>query len=250
MITNKTTTAFDEFNPQVSTDGAKLVYYANRYGNTDIFSMEIGSGASSQLTSDPSSDYDATFAYNDPDTVVFKSNRDDGFGDLFSMSISGELQTNLTPLRKTSEEWKPEFISEHVMVFSSRLNPASGKDVSDELFTLDLNTNVYVQLTSNDYSDWYPAYDHTNNTFVYVSKGPNNDQAIFRMNPDGSGKKLVIDHPGDDVDPSVGENGDLIYLNNKSGDWDMRIIDVHGNECIVNNDDSDELSPEFIPTTK
>ncbi|MBP9700518.1 PD40 domain-containing protein [Candidatus Woesebacteria bacterium] len=246
-IENKTATTFDEFNPQVSSDGAKLVYYANRYGNTDIFSMVIDSGATTQLTDDPSSDYDATFAFQDPDTVVFKSNRDDGFGDLFSMSVTGELQTNLTVGRKTSEEWKPEFISKSVLVFSSRLNPSTGKDVSDELFTLDLNTNVYTQLTSNSFSDWYPAYDATSNTIVYVSRGPNNDQAIYRMNPDGTGNKLVIDHPGDDVDPSIGDNGDLIYLNNKSGDWDMRIIDTHGNECIVESNESEELSPEFIP---
>jgi len=103
-----TSDSSDEMNPQLSPDNSHIVYYSNRDGDNEIYTIDLATNTLTQLTKNTAGDYDPSYS-PDGKQIVFKSNRDDGYGDIFIMNANGTGQKNLTPNRKSSEEWIPVF---------------------------------------------------------------------------------------------------------------------------------------------
>ena len=75
------------FAPRFSPDGRSVVFSLERGGNTDIYKMDLSSGATTQLTNSPSIETGASFA-PDGSRIVFESDRTGG-SQIYIMGAGG-----------------------------------------------------------------------------------------------------------------------------------------------------------------
>ena len=243
-----TSDSSDEMNPQLSPDNSHIVYYSNRDGDNEIYTIDLATNTLTQLTKNTAGDYDPSYS-PDGKQIVFKSNRDDGYGDIFIMNANGTGQKNLTPNRKSSEEWIPVFTKDGArIIFVSR----SGRDhKSDELYSMNKNGSDIIQITNNNVADWYPSR-YGDNQLLFISQDtPNDDDDIYISNLDGSGRIKLTSKPGDNSDPSFSnELKAIVYINNSDGDYDLYYMNPDGSGVrkIIDTPYT-ELSPIFLPDT-
>ena len=76
-----------------------------------------------QLTEGMNNNYDPVWLTND--AIVFKSNRDNGLGNIWKMNALGADLRNLTKEMENSEQWKPEPISSSEIFFTVGTNSQS-----------------------------------------------------------------------------------------------------------------------------
>jgi Tol biopolymer transport system component len=89
-----TQTGSDESWPRVSPDGSRIVFYSNRDGNTEIYTMGIDGSSQTRLTNNASRDEGPVWS-PDGTKIAFNSNRD-GDHEIFVMNADGSSQTQLT----------------------------------------------------------------------------------------------------------------------------------------------------------
>ena len=82
------------FAPRFSPDGGRVVYSAEVAGNTDLYVLEIGTGATARLTSAPSIETAPSFS-PDGSQIVFESDRS-GAPQLYVMPASGGEGTRIS----------------------------------------------------------------------------------------------------------------------------------------------------------
>lgn len=257
-VTNLTRSATDELNPQLSPDGSAAVYAGeNDKGNYQIFRINLATRKIIQLTNHDANDFDPTFA---PDgNILYKSNADDGYGDIWKMNGDGTDQLNLTPNMGNTEEWKPTAISDNLVVFTSRraddgsLSRQQLAD-TDELMSLDMSEKDArpKRLTNNDWPDWYSEADPTRPGFiVYTSKattgGPDTiyEMNVTQPNPEQNSIQLTNPDalPGDSSDCSWASNGTLLFANNGSGRYVAMARTPDNTYYTLHEADGDVLSP-------
>ena len=238
-------------NPEISSDGRYVVFYSYRSGTSQIYKLDLqNSYQVTRLTNDGASDYDPTFM---PDgRILFKSNKADGYGDIWIMNADGSNLQNLTPSLSQTEEWKPDRISNTQIVFTSRLQ--QGNSNSDEIYTLNLSTGALVRITNNNVPDWYPAVDPSGTHIVFISKENQGDRdAIYTMGTDGLNRVRITDPsiiPADSDDPAWSPDGQsIIFINSQTGNYDVYVMDNKGGNLVPFEiaPSSVELSPLFIP---
>jgi Tol biopolymer transport system component len=247
----------DDMNPQVSPDGKTMVFYSNRESLTtpqkgqptnQIYAMNLETKVVTQLTNDDSGNYDPTFS-PDGNSILFKSTRDDGFGDIFIMNSDGTNQRNVTKGRNTTEEWDPVFSPNGATIyFVSRL---SESHASDELFTMNGDGTNIVQLTQNTVADWYPAVNPKTGILLFISKlAASASDDLFISDTNGGNKTDITNLTGNDNDPAWNLDGTkIIFINDHDGNYNMFIMDSDGSGLQrVADIPGNELSPVFVPT--
>lgn len=252
-----TNNAADDMNPQVSPDGKTVVFYSNRTSTTSpqqgqptnqIYTLDLQTRTLKQLTNDNSGNYDPTFS-PDGSSIIFKSTRDDGFGDIFTMKSDGTEQTNLTKERKMTEEWDPVFSPNGgTIYFVSRL---SGTHSTDELFRMNADGTNVVQLTSNSFPDWYPAVNPKSGILVFISKlSAATSDDLFVSDGDGNNRNDITNLTGNDNDPAWNLDGTkIIFINDHDGNYNLFIMNSDGSGLQrVADIPGNELSPVFVPT--
>ena len=95
------------FSPRFTQDGGRVVYSLTNGGNTDIFMTDLGSGASTRLTSAPSIETAPSFS-PDGSRIVFESDRS-GSQQLYVMGAGGGEPTRISfgEGRYGSPVWSP-----------------------------------------------------------------------------------------------------------------------------------------------
>ena len=244
--TNLTNSPANELNPSVSADGLKAVFYGDADGDNDIYEINLTTLQVIKLTDNTASDYDPSYSL-DGSKIVFKSNRDDGYGDIFVMSSDGTGQLNLTPLMNTTEEWDPCFTRDGTkIVFVSRLGAASD---TDEIYMMASDGQGITRLTNNTVPDWYPSCSPLADEILFISKEPSDtDDGIYTMDYSGASRLALVQSAGDDNDPAYFDNGQkIIYINNSGGDYDIFIADSDGsNAALVGGSSFNELCPVWV----
>lgn len=246
--TNLTNSPANELNPSVSPDGLRAVFYCDADGDNEIYQIDLATLQVIKLTDNTASDYDPSYS---PDglNVVFKSNRDDGYGDIFKMAADGSGQVNLTPLMNTTEEWDPCFTrGGSQIVFVSRTGAGAE---SDEIYIMASDGQAITRLTNNAVPDWYPSCNPAEDKILFISKEPSDaDDGIYTMNFSGGARAVLLQATGDDNDPAYSQDGSkILYINNNSGNYNIYIMDSDGSDSVpVNSEASNELCPVWVNT--
>lgn len=251
-LVNLSQSESNDMNPQVSPNGKEIVFYSDREGNNQIYEMEIDQpGEVTRLTRDDSDAYDPVFM---PDgRILYKSDLigDKGLGDIWIMDADGSNARDLTPDTPHTEQWKPEPISNHEIVYTTRFK--HGKPNSDELFHLSLKSGVSTRLTKNNIPDWYPAYSPAAKKMAFISKpnpGKKTPDAIYTMDTNGKKRSRLTHLKGDSDDPSWSQDGKYItFLNNKNGNYSVYVMTSKGKDIrqLDISPSGDDLSPVFVP---
>lgn len=271
--TNLTESDTDEINPQLSPDGKKAVYAGtNEKGNYQIFRIDLATRKITQLTNHDANDFDPTYKPNGD--ILYKSNADDGYGDIWAMGGNGQEPHNLLkglkrPMtvdgKKTdvemskTEEWKPTAINDHLVVFTSRVADDGQMSkhelaATDELMLLDTskeNTEP-KRLTENDWPDWYSEADPTRpGVIAFTSKesadSPDTmyEMDVMQANADKHRKQLTDSQElaGDSSDGSWASDGTLLFANNGNGRYAAVARTPKGTYYSLEETGGDVLSP-------
>ena len=115
--------------------------------------------------------------------------------------------------------WEPALSPDETTL----VNESEGES-SLELYTLDLDTNVEQQLTTNEYADWSPDWSPDGSRIAFASSRDDNVDLYVLMVATGEVVRVTT-HAADDINPHWGEDG-LIYFNsNRSESWEIFTID-------------------------
>lgn len=256
VIIELTSGSSDSMNPELSPDGTDIVFYSDRSGTNQIYTLNVQTpSVVTQLTHTTGgiNDYDPTYTTDGTNILYKQSNSNGSYGDIWEMmNLNGSDPHDLTPTLTTSkiEGWKPTAVSATEIIFTERLK--QGNPYTDNLYSLNLTTGATVALTNNALTNWYPDYSPVLGKVVFITKqSRNSDDVLDTMNIDGTGRTTLITQPGDNDDPSWSTDGKyLVFLNDNSGSYNVYAANSDGSDITLIDQsprNSNDLSPLMLP---
>jgi TolB protein len=226
--------------PAWSPDGSRIVFYSERDGNGEIYTMNADGSAVRRLTHHPA---DEGYPSWSPDgrTILFDSDRDGGF-DIYAMDADGSNVRRLTthPARDVAASWSPDgleiaFMSDRDGGFDVYVMNADGSEqtrltstgaswfpmyspdgarlalhVGRDVHVMDANGGELRRLTTDPANGMYPSWSPDATRIAFMS-WRNGRTEIFVMNADGSNQQVVVSMTaGDAIDPRWSPDGSRV----------------------------------------
>ena len=182
----KMTSSATDFAPTWSPDGTKIAFRSSsregQTGDDEIYVVDVGSRAVTQLTSNSEGDYDPAWS-PDGTKIAFWGRRALSLS-IWVMDPDGANQTKLTDFRfdAHSPEWSPD---------SSTIAFVDGTD----MYLMARDGSNVRSLTRGTLPAWSP--DGTKIVFV----GPDQDRDLYTINADGSGESFLLSNTRFDYNP-------------------------------------------------
>jgi serine/threonine protein kinase len=256
--------------PEVNAVGGRLVFFAERDDNFELYMLDLRTGAESQLTDNASPD---SYPSVSPDGrfVVFQSNRD-GDIDIFVLEIETSNLRQITDntIWDRLPSWSPD--GERIVFSSDTRNDETfdlysirpdGTDLqpvlsngarnsharwstdgryivfttgatdeadSWEIARLDLETGETVNLTDNDSADWSPNFSPDGQAIVYLTRGSGR-AAIASMDINGGQRRIIYDGPGYEWGASFSPDGSHVtFTSDISGSDELYMVTTDGED--------------------
>ena len=209
-----------------------IVFYANTAGNPDIYTLNLATDQTTQLTTDPAYD-DSPALSPDGNTILFLSSRNDTnphFPDLkydiYRMDITGEnlVQLTNTPQAEDHPAWSPDGTQ---FIFDADYD----EDGFYELYKMDIDGTDLTRLTFNQANDQFADWSPDGSQIVF-SSDRNGNWDIFIMDSDGNNQQQITDSTDWELFPAWSPDGQWIAysgLSPRSRNTDVFIMDINGN---------------------
>jgi Tol biopolymer transport system component len=234
--TNITHNATDDFDPEWSPDGLKIVFAASEGSFTDIYVMNAGGSGRTRLTDSIGREHSPAWS-PDNSRIVFVTERDCR-SDIYVMNTDGSDQKLL--IRgfgfDVSPAWSPDGTkiiwtaqgaggleiaqinsdgsgakyltntagddtSPSWSLDGSKIVFASKRDGNAEIYVMNANGSNQTRLTSNTTDDLAPAWSPDANKIVFTSVRDGNSE-IYVMNADGTGQTRLTINTLNDANPA------------------------------------------------
>jgi TolB protein len=183
------------FSPRFSLDGGRVIYSLINGGNTDLFTTDLGSGQSAQLTNAPSIETAPSFS-PDGSQIVFESDRS-GNQQLYIMSAGGGEPRRISfgEGRYGTPVWSPRgdliaFTKQNAGRFHIGVMRTDGSE---------------ERLLTASFLDEGPTWAPNGRVIMFTREGQGGDGAASIYSVDISGRNLrQVTTPGGASDPSWG----------------------------------------------
>lgn len=211
--------------PMVSPDGKMLVFTSERVGWWKIWTMNLETKQTNQLTHESSADYSPAWS-PDGKQIVFISSRD-GNQEVYVMNKDGSNKVNIT--KSSTAEVMPYWSPDGYIYYSAsidgvyqlaRIRPdgkekeiltsspdnklmpqpsIDGKSIlyygdadgNMEIYLLNTETNLVNRLTNNPLMDIRPRWSPDNSRIVFERGNKRDNHHIYIMNRDGTELKQL-----------------------------------------------------------
>lgn len=273
----------DDYGPSWSPDDTRIVFFSDRDGNYEIYTMNPDGSEQTRLTENPANDVRPRWS-PDGSKILFGSERD-GNEDIYIMNSDGSKETRLTenPANDVCPCWSPDCLK--VAFFSDR-------DGNQEIYTMNIDGSRQTRLTENAADDRYPSWSPDGSKIAFdsmrdghrdiyvmnkdgsnqtrLTDNPANDGApfwspdgtriasysdrdgnpeIYRMNTDGSDQTRLTDNPARDGAASWSPDGTrIIFVSNRDGNREIYTVKADGsNPTRLTNEPAKDIMPSWSP---
>lgn len=171
-----------EFAPVWSHDGKSIAFASDRYGNFDVFVMPASGGEARRLTYHSTREIPSTFTADDK-AVLFNGSRQDAatnaqfpiglISELYSVPVGGGRvsQVLTTPaLDATLNSSGDKLIYHDIKGYESDWRKHHTSAVTRDIWTYDLKTKQFTQLSTFNGEDRNPVFDSNDSDFYYLSE--------------------------------------------------------------------------------
>lgn len=177
----------DNMAPSFSPDGSRIVFYSNRDGNWEIYTMNVVGGDVKRLTAHPRADAMGSYS-PDGGKIVFHSYRSESW-DIYVMNADGSEPRRLTdnPATDRQPAWSPD---------GKKIAFVSNRDGNDEIYVMNADGTDQKRLTENQTTDVGPKFSPDGTKIVFESDRGATVGQIWMMNADGSQAKALTNGGG------------------------------------------------------
>lgn len=233
--------AFDE-------DGT-IVFFSDRSGNLDIWQLDPVEGDVTQLSTEPSSEYEPDWA-PDRSAILYSSDRVNTAADLFIVSTADGEVVQLTNTPDTVDDYANYSPDGSLVVFQRTF--LNRTPVTAEIFIIDVGTGAERQITDNEYWDSTPSFTPDGESIIFESNRTGNFE-IWRVSLDGTGPAQLTNSPVGTVNSEAVYSSDgshIVYTTvPPGGNGDLALItpDVDHPILLTEGPDDDghgEFSPD------
>ena len=269
--------------PVPAPSSKRIIFYSDRDGNREIYSIHIDGSSLTRITNNSSDDEDPRWSPNGS-KIGFQSKRD-GNWEIYSMNSNGTNQTRLTTNSATDAHmvWAPDgakiaFSSERdgnweVYTMNSdgtnqtrlttdgsndiylswspdgtKIAFATNRDGNEEIYTMNADGTDQSNVSNNAAEDTSPSWSPDGSKFAFASTRDGNWQ-IYSMNSDGSSVTRLTNHSGEDLWTSWSSDGSQItFQSNRDGNWEVYVMSADGsNQTRLTNSVTYEANPDWEP---
>jgi TolB protein len=186
-----------ENDSDLSSDGSRIVFESNRFGDYEIWAMDADGANPVNLTNTTGGD-GKPFWSPDGTKVAFESSRD-GNVEVYVMNADGSGQTNLTndPAHDGRPRWSPD---------GSQIAFDSDRDGNWEIYVMNADGSGPVNVTDDPAADKQPVWS------------PDGQRIAFNSDRGGTANIHVMQRDGSDVQ-EIGGAG-----NNWATDWSLVVL--------------------------
>src|SRR4051812_40550836 len=232
-----------------SEEGAGLIVFnTNRDGNYEIYSMNPDGSDLHNLTNNSALDAIPQVS-DDGMKVAFASDRGHpGNMDIWLMDIDGSHLVNITHNNLPgATNWDPAPSPDNSKVVYMGPGGAAGYDI----WVSDADGAHPHNLTNGlggDFASW--SDDGTKIVYGTDPPGEPNNEEIYWMNSDGTGKTRVTNTPGRDSYPAFTPDAQHIaFMTDRDGDREIYRCDLDGSHVVnlTNRHDSVDQVPYYSP---
>ncbi|MBN1119840.1 MAG: PD40 domain-containing protein [Anaerolineae bacterium] len=214
--------------PDISPDGRQIAFMSEEeLGGSFLFSMDVNGSHVEQLL-------EGRGAYPrwspGGDVLAFQADRSDegplGATDIYLVDLGTAEETNLSSDPFSTDAW-PTWSPD-----GDRIAFTSNRDGDYEIYTMDRNGEIVVQLTDNTFDDDAPAWSNDGQYIVYVTyqNGVGSDLVI--MDAAGATRTVIASGPDDDNFPSWSPDDRLIAFWSTRGDGGLYLVDLQSGDVL------------------
>jgi Tol biopolymer transport system component/C-terminal processing protease CtpA/Prc len=192
-----------EFAPVWSHDGKSVAFASDRYGNFDVFLMPAQGGESKRLTYHSAREVPSSFTADDT-AILFSGARQDVASnaqypiglmtELYSVPVSGGRVSMImtTPaLDAVVNAAGDKLIYHDIKGYESDWRKHHTSAVTRDIWSYDLRSKAYTQLSTFNGEDRNPVFGATDNEFYYLSEQSGSFN-VWKSSLGNSGKSTAV----------------------------------------------------------
>lgn len=177
--------------PKWSRDGSKILFWSNRSGTKEFWTMNADGSGAARLTDGGDGYHEGDMSPDGARIVLRRVLPGSGGGDLWMMNADG---TNARLFyagdrMDTDPHWSPD----GKRIAFVRIVPKEPSGTTSEIFVIDADGSNLRQLTHEAPDAWAPRWSPAGSEIVFFSfrNGPD-DPDLFTVRPDGTGLRVLV----------------------------------------------------------
>jgi Tol biopolymer transport system component len=213
----------DDYYPSWSPDGTRIVFFSDRDGNYEIYTMNPDGSEQTRLTENPEGDRNPCWS-PDGKKIAFVTERD-GNVKIYIMNSDGSNETRLTEnlADDFSPSWSPD---------GSKIIFGSNRDGNAEIYIMNADGSDQTRLTDEPANDGHPSWSPDGTRIVFHSYRDGNYE-IYTMKADGSNPTRLTNEPAKDILPSWSPDGTRIaFVSERDFIHEVYVMDTDGTNTV------------------